>query len=80
MRTALSGNAINGDFDGYKFSLANAHKDMSYFVKLGDGLSGPSALANVVMEEFDEAVDRGMGAMMVSRLIDPDLQEYDVKP
>ena len=76
----IVGNAINGDFDGYKFSLANAHKDMSYFVKLGDGLSGPSALGKVVMDEFDDALARGMGAMMVSRLIDPDLQEYDVKP
>jgi 3-hydroxyisobutyrate dehydrogenase-like beta-hydroxyacid dehydrogenase len=76
----IVGNAINGDFDGYRFSLANAHKDMNYFVKLGDGLSGPSALATVVMDEFDDAMARGMGDMMVSRLIDPDLQEYDVKP
>lgn len=68
-------NALEGNFDGYRFSLANAHKDMAYYMRLGDGLSGPSELAAAVMEEYDDAIARGLGDMMVSRLIDPSLQD-----
>jgi 3-hydroxyisobutyrate dehydrogenase-like beta-hydroxyacid dehydrogenase len=71
----IVGNAIKGDLDGYKFSLANAHKDMALYLKLGDDLSGPSELAAAVMDEYDDALDRGLGELMVSRLIDPDLQD-----
>ena len=71
----IVGNAIEGNFDGYRFSLANAHKDMAYYMRLGDGLSGPSELAAAVMEEYDDAIARGLGDFMVSRLIDPDLQD-----
>ena len=68
-------NALDGNFDGYRFSLANAHKDMAYYMRLGDGLSGPSELAAAVMEEYDDAIARGLGDLMVSRLIDPSLQD-----
>lgn len=68
-------NALEGNFDGYRFSIANAHKDMAYYMRLGDGLSGPSELAAAVMEEYDDAVARGLGEKMVSRLIDPSLQD-----
>ncbi len=68
-------NAIEGNFDGYRFSLANAQKDMAYYMRLGDGLSGPSELAAAVLEEYDDAIARGLGDFMVSRLIDPDLQD-----
>ncbi len=71
----IVGNAIKGDLDGYKFSLANAHKDMALYLKLGDDLSGPSELAAAVMDEYDDALDRGLGELMVSRLLDPDLQD-----
>lgn len=68
-------NALEGNFDGYRFSIANAHKDMAYYMRLGDGLSGPSELAAAVMEEYDDAIARGLGDNMVSRLIDPSLQD-----
>lgn len=68
-------NALEGNFDGYRFSIANAHKDMAYYMRLGDGLAGPSELAAAVMEEYDDAVARGLGDKMVSRLIDPSLQD-----
>jgi 3-hydroxyisobutyrate dehydrogenase-like beta-hydroxyacid dehydrogenase len=71
----IVGNAIKGDLDGYKFSLANAHKDMALYLKLGDGLSGPSELAAAVMDEYEDALGRGLGELMVSRLIDPELQD-----
>jgi 3-hydroxyisobutyrate dehydrogenase-like beta-hydroxyacid dehydrogenase len=66
--------ALEGDFDGYRFSLANAHKDMTYYIRLSDKLAGPSDLARSVMAEFDDAVERGLSDKMVSRLIDPHLQ------
>ena len=71
----IVGSAIQGDFDGYRFSLANAHKDMAYYLKLGDGISGPSELAAAVMEDYEDALGRGLGDLMVSRLIDPELQD-----
>ena len=43
--------------------------------ELRDRLSGPSELAAAVMDEYDDALDRGLGELMVSRLLDPDLQD-----
>lgn len=69
-------NALAGDFDGYKFSIANARKDMAYFCALEDQLNGPggpTALAEAVLNTYDEAIEKGHGDKMVSRLIDPEL-------
>jgi 3-hydroxyisobutyrate dehydrogenase-like beta-hydroxyacid dehydrogenase len=67
--------ALNGDFDGYSFSIANAVKDIDYFGRLSKGLGLPSSLAPVVHAYFQAAAERGLGARNVSRLIDPALDK-----
>ncbi|MDR0440771.1 MAG: NAD(P)-dependent oxidoreductase, partial [Candidatus Accumulibacter sp.] len=67
--------ALDGDFDGSRFSLTNALKDYRYFCELAEeSPRGPSPLANRICETLQEAVDAGYGDRYVSALLDP---EYD---
>lgn len=67
--------ALVGDYDGYAFSLANAHKDLSYFMALAGELGQSSAIADEVMAVYDQAMARGHGAYRLSRLLDPQLSQ-----
>lgn len=71
----IVGPALAGNYDGYPFSLANAHKDMRYFMTVADGLGVRSAIAEEVMATYDRALARGLGSYRVSRLIDPALDQ-----
>ena len=68
----MVGPALKGDFDGYPFSIANAAKDMRYYMKLADELGTRSPLAEASNAIFADAVAKGLGALRVSRLIDPE--------
>ena len=63
--------ALKGDYDGHAFSLANAHKDMSYYSALAGEGGFRSRLAEEVLAVYDKAVADGLGDRRVSRLIDP---------
>ena len=64
--------ALEGDFDGSRFSLNNALKDYSYFCELAeDSPRGPSPLAKQIRNILKEAVDAGYGDRYVSALLDP---------
>ncbi|HKQ94931.1 MAG TPA: NAD(P)-dependent oxidoreductase [Aestuariivirgaceae bacterium] len=71
----MVGPALDGDFDGYAFSIANALKDIDYFLKMSDGLGARPALATVVADMLRRAATRGHGTMRVSRMIDPAFED-----
>lgn len=71
----IVGPALEGNYDGYPFSLANAHKDMSYYMTVAGELAARSDMAEEIMATYDKALERGHGDYRVSRLIDPALQE-----
>ncbi|MDP9138848.1 MAG: NAD(P)-dependent oxidoreductase [Pseudomonadota bacterium] len=67
----IVGPALKGDYNGYKFSIANAAKDMGYFAEVAENLHHLSPLAATARAALDSAVERGWGDLNVSRLIDP---------
>lgn len=68
--------ALDGDFDGSRFSLRNALKDYSYFCDLADhSPRGSCGLANDIRDIFQQAVDAGLGDRYVSTLLDPELDK-----
>ena len=67
--------ALKGDFDGYRFALANAAKDIGYYVNLADTLGCRTALTEAVAETFAKALETGHGGRNVSRLLDPAIDD-----
>lgn len=63
--------ALDGDFDGYRFAIANANKDIGYYAALARALGCSSALSEAVAQSFAKAVETGHGGHNVSRLLDP---------
>jgi len=70
----IVGSALGNDFDGYRFTVTGARKDMGYFMELAQTMGGPSKLAEAVMETYERAHQAGLGDLNVSRLIDPRLR------
>jgi 3-hydroxyisobutyrate dehydrogenase-like beta-hydroxyacid dehydrogenase len=62
--------ALEGDLEGYKFSLANASKDIGYFKSLASGLGLETALVDAVDGVFSAAIAKGNGRKNVSHLLD----------
>ena len=67
--------ALKGDFDGYRFALANAAKDIGYYAELAEGLGCSSRLTDSVAEVFARAVETGHGGRNVSHLLDPAIDD-----
>lgn len=67
----IVGPALANDYDGYRFSIANAAKDIGYFCEVAENLHHLSPLATTARAALDDAVRRGCGELNVSRLIDP---------
>jgi len=67
--------ALKGDFDGYRFALANAAKDIGYYAELAEGLGCNSRLTESVAEVFARAVETGHGGRNVSHLLDPAIDD-----
>jgi 3-hydroxyisobutyrate dehydrogenase-like beta-hydroxyacid dehydrogenase len=65
----MVGPALGGDFDGYRFSIANAAKDMRYYCELADTLGRLTPLASATMSMLRVAAELGHGAENVSRLL-----------
>jgi 3-hydroxyisobutyrate dehydrogenase-like beta-hydroxyacid dehydrogenase len=61
----MVGPTLEGDFDGYKFSTANAFKDIAYFKTI----AGENRLAAAVEAVFSQAVAQGQGEKNVSQLL-----------
>lgn len=67
--------ALRGDFDGYRFALANAAKDIGYYAEMAEGLGCNSRLTDSVAEIFARAVETGHGGRNVSHLLDPAIDD-----
>lgn len=67
--------ALRGDFDGYRFALANAAKDIGYYAELAEGLGCSTKLTETVAEIFARAVETGHGGRNVSHLLDPAIDD-----
>jgi 3-hydroxyisobutyrate dehydrogenase-like beta-hydroxyacid dehydrogenase len=67
--------ALKGDFDGYRFAIANAAKDIGYYAELAEKLGCSSRLTESVAEIFAEAVRTGHGGRNVSHLLDPAIDD-----
>jgi 3-hydroxyisobutyrate dehydrogenase-like beta-hydroxyacid dehydrogenase len=61
--------ALDGDFEGYKFALANAAKDIAYFKALATDLGLETSLTVAVQAVFDDAMAKGHGSKNVSHLL-----------
>lgn len=66
---------LQGDFDGYKFSLANAAKDIDYYADVAEKLGCRTELSEAVKKLFAQAVETGHGGRNVSHLLDPAIDE-----
>lgn len=67
--------ALKGDFDGYRFALANAAKDISYYADIAEKLGIKTPLTESVAEIFARAVEFGHGGRNVSHLLDPAIDD-----
>ena len=63
--------ALDRDYDGYRFSIANAAKDIGYYKELAAALGCGSALSEAVASRFADAVEAGLGLRNVSHMLDP---------
>lgn len=69
----IVGGAVAGDFEGYKFSVDNSIKDLSYLADLAEQNSCDSSLLPALLELFSSAAADGHGSRMISELLDPNL-------
>lgn len=67
--------ALQGDYDGYVFSLVNAQKDLGYYVEVAGKAGFRTGLADAIKGVFDKAVAGGYGERRLSRLVDPALNQ-----
>jgi 3-hydroxyisobutyrate dehydrogenase-like beta-hydroxyacid dehydrogenase len=74
LRKMMDG-ALAGDFDGYKFSLANAAKDIGYYSSLAEKLGQLTPLTQSVEQIFATAVATGHAGRNVSHLLDPAIDD-----
>jgi 3-hydroxyisobutyrate dehydrogenase-like beta-hydroxyacid dehydrogenase len=70
----MLGGALAGDFDGYRFSIANAAKDIGYYADLADSIGKMTPLARAVVDTFTTAAV-GHGGRNVSHLLDPAIDD-----
>lgn len=69
--------ALQGDHDGYMFTLHNARKDVDYYLSFADDAGLTSDLAREVMAVYERAVAAGHGDLYLSRMIDPETAGKD---
>ena len=65
--------AIEGDFRGHEFSLANSWKDIRYFAAFAESLGRESVLVDGVEQSLKRINDAGFGDRFVSELLDPEV-------
>ena len=59
---------LDGDLTGHQFSLANAHKDVSYFARLIADIGTRSFLVEGVLATYAAALEKGFGERMMASL------------
>lgn len=67
------GPALNGDYDGSRFTIANAEKDLRYVARLfADGAASGTDIANALHDRLADHVASGYAHRFVSRMLDED--------
>ena len=67
----IIGNAVEGNYKGYVFSVENCLKDLNYLCELGEQTGTASPLHPVLRQIHADAVEAGAGDRMISELLDP---------
>ncbi len=65
--------ALDGDYTGMQFALANAQKDIRYATALLGSLQGDTAIGAAVVAYYAALVEAGEGQRMVSELLSPEM-------
>jgi len=76
----IIGNAKNGDFEGYVFSIEGALKDMTYITEMNASLGRATPLNMAVLNFFSDAVKSGHGDRLLSELLRPEVREALFQP
>lgn len=71
----IIGNAKDGDFGGYVFSVEGALKDMTYITEMNASLGRATPLNRAVLGFFTDAANAGYGDSLVSELLRPDIRQ-----
>lgn len=72
--------ALEGNFDGSRFTITNAFKDLSYFCKLAAASEGgASDLAEAIRKVFEDAVLAGGSDRYVGTLLDPQFRSSQAR-
>jgi 3-hydroxyisobutyrate dehydrogenase-like beta-hydroxyacid dehydrogenase len=66
----MIGPALNGNYDGYLFSIANATKDMGYYCELARRLNYPASLAEAALSLLEARKVKGDGDKNVSSMLE----------
>ena len=66
----MIGPALEGNYDGYLFSIANAAKDMGYYCELANSLDHPASLAQAALSLLQARKLKGDGDKNVSRMLE----------
>ena len=66
----IAENAVKGDFEGMKFSISNARKDLRYYTHMTEMLPVVSFMGEAVHQTFVHAVAQGYGDKLVPSLIE----------
>lgn len=71
----IIGNAKQGDYKGYVFSVENALKDMDYISEMNASLGRDTTLNQAIHGFFKDAVQAGYGDKLLSELMRPEIGE-----
>lgn len=71
----IIGNAKDGNYEGYVFSVENARKDMDYITEMNASLGRETALNKAIHAFFQAAEDDGHGQKLLSELMRPEFRE-----
>ena len=66
----MAGGAVAGDFERMKFSIANAGKDLGYYMRLVESTGVRAGVAPAVHGAFSQAIAAGLGERMVPSMIE----------
>lgn len=70
MMDFVKANAVDGDPQKLAFSIANARKDLGYYIAMADSLNAPSFIAPATKQALSLAVSHGYGGKDVPVMVD----------
>jgi 3-hydroxyisobutyrate dehydrogenase-like beta-hydroxyacid dehydrogenase len=65
----ICGGVVNGNYDGMKFSVANAAKDVGYYNNMIAQRTNSSMLAPAVQRVLQQTIDEGFGEALLASMV-----------